>query len=75
MGGLLIADATSRIAATTRIEDPMWPNVVATLAFDTPYLGLHPVRVFFLILRSLLTMLTRSMSLYAHGFHIMICAR
>ncbi|KLT40835.1 hypothetical protein CC85DRAFT_329607 [Cutaneotrichosporon oleaginosum] len=42
MGGLLIADATSRIAATTRIEDPMWPNVVATLAFDTPYLGLHP---------------------------------
>jgi hypothetical protein len=42
MGGLLIADATSRIADTTRIEDPMWPNVVATLAFDTPYLGLHP---------------------------------
>ncbi|BEI89083.1 uncharacterized protein CcaverHIS019_0204450 [Cutaneotrichosporon cavernicola] len=42
MGGLLIADATSRIADTTRIDDPMWPNVMATLAFDTPYLGLHP---------------------------------
>ncbi|GMK54501.1 hypothetical protein CspeluHIS016_0110870 [Cutaneotrichosporon spelunceum] len=42
MGGLLIADATSRVAATTRPDDPMWPNVVATLAFDTPYLGLHP---------------------------------
>lgn len=31
MGGLLIADATARIAASTRVEDPMWPNVVATI--------------------------------------------
>ncbi|WOO85647.1 uncharacterized protein LOC62_07G009144 [Vanrija pseudolonga] len=42
MGGLLIADATARIEASTRNGSPMWPNVVATIAFDTPYLGLHP---------------------------------
>ncbi|KAL7421529.1 hypothetical protein Q5752_003298 [Cryptotrichosporon argae] len=42
MGGLLIADAAQRIAQTTREGDPMWPNVVGILAFDTPYLGLHP---------------------------------
>ncbi|KAL1405372.1 hypothetical protein Q8F55_009003 [Vanrija albida] len=42
MGGLLIADATSRIEAATHRGSPMWPNVVANIAFDTPYLGLHP---------------------------------
>ncbi|EIW70871.1 hypothetical protein TREMEDRAFT_29019 [Tremella mesenterica DSM 1558] len=42
MGGLLIADAALDIARNTRPGDPMWPKVVAIVAFDTPYLGLHP---------------------------------
>lgn len=36
MGGLLIADAVSRIVQSTRETDPLWPNVVATIAYDTP---------------------------------------
>lgn len=59
MGGLLIADAARDIAANTREGEPMWPKIVALVAFDTPvsdgpcansdgayilqYLGLHPV--------------------------------
>ncbi|ODN79712.1 hypothetical protein L202_03636 [Cryptococcus amylolentus CBS 6039] len=42
MGGLLCADTLRDIARNTREEDPMWPKVVGILAFDTPYLGLHP---------------------------------
>nr|XP_031859184.1 uncharacterized protein CI109_005380 [Kwoniella shandongensis]KAA5526256.1 hypothetical protein CI109_005380 [Kwoniella shandongensis] len=42
MGGLLIADAARDIAGNTRKGEPMWPRVVGILAFDTPYLGLHP---------------------------------
>jgi len=42
MGGLLIADAALDVAANTREADPMWPRIVALVAFDTPYLGLHP---------------------------------
>ncbi len=42
MGGLLLADAALDIASNTRESDPMWPKVVAVMAFDTPYLGLHP---------------------------------
>ena len=42
MGGLLIADAARDIAVNTRPGAPMWPHVVGVLAFDTPYLGLHP---------------------------------
>ncbi|ORY32635.1 hypothetical protein BCR39DRAFT_523294 [Naematelia encephala] len=42
MGGLLLADAALDIARNTRDGDPMWPHVVSILAFDTPYLGLHP---------------------------------
>ncbi|WWC61647.1 uncharacterized protein I303_104231 [Kwoniella dejecticola CBS 10117] len=42
MGGLLIADAARDIASNTREEDVMWPRIVGILAFDTPYLGLHP---------------------------------
>lgn len=36
MGGLLIADAVTRIVQGTREKDPLWPNVVATIAYDTP---------------------------------------
>jgi hypothetical protein len=42
MGGLLIADAALDIWHNTRAGDPMWPRVIAIMAFDTPYLGLHP---------------------------------
>lgn len=42
MGGLLIADAARDIAVNTRPGAPIWPHVVGVLAFDTPYLGLHP---------------------------------
>lgn len=53
MGGLLIADAAIGIkrssshssnGATTLDpkSHPMWPRVIALIAFDTPYLGLHP---------------------------------
>lgn len=36
MGGLLIADAARDIAKNTREGEPMWPKIVALLAFDTP---------------------------------------
>ncbi|ADV20132.1 Hypothetical Protein CGB_B1020W [Cryptococcus gattii WM276] len=42
MGGLLCADTVRDIAASTREGDPIWPRVVGIIAFDTPYLGLHP---------------------------------
>jgi len=42
MGGLLIADAARDIVDNTRELDPVWPKVVGIMAFDTPYLGLHP---------------------------------
>nr|XP_019046057.1 hypothetical protein I302_04797 [Kwoniella bestiolae CBS 10118]OCF24987.1 hypothetical protein I302_04797 [Kwoniella bestiolae CBS 10118] len=42
MGGLLIADAARDIASNTREGEMMWPRIVGILAFDTPYLGLHP---------------------------------
>ncbi|KAH7097445.1 hypothetical protein BKA62DRAFT_774251 [Auriculariales sp. MPI-PUGE-AT-0066] len=43
MGGLLAADTliaffNSRVDAAA----PLWPNIIACIAFDTPYLGLHP---------------------------------
>lgn len=43
MGGLLIADATLAIA-DSRLEktSPLWPRIIACIAFDTPYYGLHP---------------------------------
>ena len=43
MGGLLIADATLAIA-DSRLEKtaPLWPRIIACIAFDTPYYGLHP---------------------------------
>ncbi|WVF71695.1 hypothetical protein IAT40_006503 [Kwoniella sp. CBS 6097] len=42
MGGLLIADAAKDIAANSREGEMLWPKIVGILAFDTPYLGLHP---------------------------------
>jgi len=43
MGGLLVADSIYEFIHTRPdTSAPLWPNVVACLAFDTPYLGLHP---------------------------------
>lgn len=43
MGGLLIADTVLAIA-NSRVEkaSPLWPRIIACIAFDTPYYGLHP---------------------------------
>ncbi|KAI6003707.1 hypothetical protein EDD15DRAFT_2507260 [Pisolithus albus] len=43
MGGLLAAD-TLRAFIRSRPDEgaPLWPRVIGCIAFDTPYLGLHP---------------------------------
>ncbi|KZT36682.1 hypothetical protein SISSUDRAFT_1063441 [Sistotremastrum suecicum HHB10207 ss-3] len=43
MGGLVAADTFIGIA-TSRAdkEAPLWPKIIALIAFDTPYFGLHP---------------------------------
>ncbi|KAG8846157.1 hypothetical protein FRB96_002056 [Tulasnella sp. 330] len=43
MGGLLAADACLALARS-RVDNkaPVWPNVIALISFDTPFLGLHP---------------------------------
>lgn len=44
MGGLLVADATIAIAnSRPEKSSPLWPRIIACVAFDTPYYGLHPV--------------------------------
>ncbi|KAI0751583.1 hypothetical protein C8Q80DRAFT_1158122 [Daedaleopsis nitida] len=43
MGGLLAADALAEFVNTRPDKHaPLWPNIVACIAYDTPYLGLHP---------------------------------
>ena len=43
MGGLLAADALIAFANSRSDKDaPLWPNIIACIAYDTPYLGIHP---------------------------------
>ncbi|GJJ07064.1 hypothetical protein Clacol_001263 [Clathrus columnatus] len=43
MGGLLAADTFLAMAhARPDKTAPLWPRIIACLAFDTPYLGIHP---------------------------------
>ncbi|KAG9046548.1 hypothetical protein FS837_004204 [Tulasnella sp. UAMH 9824] len=43
MGGLLAADTCINMAKwRADATAPLWPNIIACIAFDTPFLGLHP---------------------------------
>lgn len=43
MGGILAADAIRNIASSRAdVKALLWPRVIGLIAFDTPYLGLHP---------------------------------
>ncbi|PPQ65935.1 hypothetical protein CVT26_010697 [Gymnopilus dilepis] len=43
MGGLLAADSLREFVGTRPDKEaPLWPKIIACLAFDTPYYGIHP---------------------------------
>ncbi|KAA1466770.1 hypothetical protein DENSPDRAFT_812059 [Dentipellis sp. KUC8613] len=43
MGGLLAADSLLAFANTRPDRSaPLWPHIIACIAYDTPYYGLHP---------------------------------
>ncbi|KZT29288.1 hypothetical protein NEOLEDRAFT_1145065 [Neolentinus lepideus HHB14362 ss-1] len=43
MGGLLAADSLIALyESRSDKEAPLWPNIIACIAFDTPYYGVHP---------------------------------
>ncbi|KAH8118775.1 hypothetical protein DFH11DRAFT_699520 [Phellopilus nigrolimitatus] len=43
MGGLVAADTLiGMVTSRPDKEAPLWPKIIACIAFDTPYFGLHP---------------------------------
>ncbi|KAJ7684005.1 hypothetical protein B0H17DRAFT_1073235 [Mycena rosella] len=43
MGGLLAADTLKEfVKGRPDAQAPLWPKIIGCIAFDTPYLGLHP---------------------------------
>ena len=45
MGGIVVADAARSVARDCQKaeeKERMWPRIVGVMAYDTPYLGVHP---------------------------------